>query len=168
MAFEVVSFVRGMHVIFASLWVGAAVFMAFVLGPHMASPAGGAFMRGLLGRGGSIAWFFPATGILTILTGAYVYNEMGYAADPFGGGARASVTIGAILALLALVHGAASLGPAQKRMKRIIDTIPANAPPTPEQAAELQRLGMKQGKGGAASAALIFVALLAMSLRVLF
>jgi len=169
MAFELVPFVRSLHVISAALWAGGAFFAAFVLGPHLAAagPAAGAFMSVVVRRGG-FTWFFAAFGLLTIVTGGYVYSEYGYASDPFGSVSRASVTVGAILALLAFLHGAAAMGPGQARMKKFVLTLPAGGPPTAAQTAELQRMGKKQGRAAAVSAGLIVLALLTMTLRVLF
>jgi uncharacterized membrane protein len=169
MAFETVAFVRALHVIFAALWVGGGFFASFILGPNLraAGPAAGPFMATVVRRGG-FSWFFALTGLVTIATGGFLYGELGYAAAPFGDGARASVTVGAILAVLALVEGAAVLGPNERRMKKLVQSMPAQGPPSAEQAAEMQRLGMKQGKASARSTVLITLALLAMTLRVLF
>lgn len=166
---DLTSAARALHVIFATLRTGGVLLMTFFIGPTLAAagPAGGPFMAALLRRGGTSPYFLTV-GLGTILTGGYIYHRLGYTSAPFATGASVAVTIGAILALGAIGHGAAVLGPNLKKMKAVLQSIPPGVPAPPEVAAKLQALGGEARQHTLIGAVLIGLALLAMTLRVLF
>ena len=165
MAFDPPTIARTVHVLAATLWVGGAVLMAFVLGPSLriAGPAAGPFMMTVLRRGGLSPYFLSLGGV-TILAGGYVYGDFGYGEDPFGSGSNAVITIGAIVALVAYIHGLAILMPNERKMKKLVRSMSPGAPPTAAQAAEMQQRAKKQGMQSALSALLLVFALIMMVL----
>lgn len=156
---------RALHIVAAVLWFGGAAFMAFVLGPSLAKagPAAGPFMSVVLRRGG-IAPYFMATGAITLLAGGYAYSKMGFASDPFGSTQATLLTVGAIIAVLVYIEGLVVLVPNERRMKRLVKSLPANKPPPPEAVATLQKLGERQGKMSAIGTAVLAISLLCMAL----
>jgi len=165
-AFDVTSLLRALHIVAAALWVGAGFFLAFVLGPSLAKagPAAGPFMSVVMRRGG-LSPFFAITGTVTILAGGAVYKDIvldGHG-GPFADGYATAMTIGAVLAILALLDGIFALMPNERRIKAAFREMPANGPPPAELVARIQALGMKQGKGSAVSAGLLTLALLCMT-----
>jgi uncharacterized membrane protein len=169
MAFDVPTFVRTIHIIAATLWVGGAVLMAFVLGPSLraAGPAAGPFMMTVLRRGGLSPYFLSLGGIV-ILAGGYLYGEYGYGEDPFGTGGRMVITIGALSAVLAYIHGLAILMPNERKMKALVRSMAPGTPPTAAQVTEMQERGQKQGVQSALSALLLLLSLILMTISRLF
>jgi uncharacterized membrane protein len=161
--------VRALHITAAALWVGSVFFMAFILGPSLAKagPAAGPFMMTVLRRGG-LSPFFITVALVTVLAGGYTYSKLGYAEHPFGDASSSVLSVGAILAVVALLDGIIVLMPNEAKMKRLVRSLPTQGPPPPEAVATLQKLGQKQGKGSAVSGALLVVALLCMTLHPLF
>jgi uncharacterized membrane protein len=151
-----------LHVTFATLWVGANVFQALVIGPAMkaAGPAGGGFLVALARRGG-IGKYMATVATLAVLFGAGAYFQGDYHEHAFElDGGYVWVTLGAILALLAYLHGWSVNFPTERRWMAFLATL--KGPPTPEQQQQLQAFGMKLGKNGAVSMMILFVAMLLM------
>jgi len=156
---------RALHIVAAVLWFGGAAFMAFVLGPSMAKagPAAGPFMAVVLRRGG-FSPFFMTTGAITLLAGGYAYGKMDLTGGPFGTTQATLLTVGAIIAVLVYLDGLFMLMPNERRMKRLVLSMPAKGPPPAETLASLQKMGEKQGKTSALSTAVLGIALLCMVL----
>ena len=73
---------RVLHVLIAAVWVGATVFMTFLVMPAIeaSGPAGGQVMMGLNRKG--ITAFFAALGGTTVLTGLYLFWRFTGGFDP--------------------------------------------------------------------------------------
>lgn len=155
--------VRALHILSSALWAGSAVFLAFVLGPSLrkAGAAAGPFMAVVLRRGG-FSGYFLTLGVVAVLSGGYLYGK-GVGKAAFDGAGNTVLTVGVILAILALLDGFIVLMPNERRMKAIVRSMP-QGPPPPETASRMQALGEKQGKASAAGAALILAALVCMVL----
>jgi uncharacterized membrane protein len=169
MAFDLPTFARFIHVVSASLWAGGAFLMAFILGPSFraAGPAAGPVMLTILRRGG-LSPYFASIGGLTILSGLYIYYAFGYTSSPFGGPGATVLTLGIVAGVVAYGLALFVLMPIERKSRAIARGLVPGAPPSPEQAAELQALGMKQGKGSAVTAAILILALLLMTGQRLF
>lgn len=168
MGFEFDLAVRAIHVISASLWFGAAVFLAFIMGPHLraAGSAAGPFMNVALRRGG-FSHFFVAAGTVAILAGGYTLHSAGYDNDLFGSADHIVLFVGVLFALAAYVDGLVVLLPNERRMKALARRMPPG-PPSPADAQAMAAMAQKQGKGSAIGGMLVVVAMLCMTLHGLF
>jgi uncharacterized membrane protein len=148
------------HVLFASLWFGGAVYQVRIIGGTLmaAGPQASGFLVALAKRRG-IGWYFALTGALTLLFGALLYGQEKVHESAFSGRGL-WLTLGALVAVLAYLHGAAINLPLERRWMRFTNDL--KGPPTKEQAQQLQDFGMRLGKNGAASAAMVGVAMLLM------
>ena len=159
-----------LHVLFASLWFGGGVFQVAVIGRGLmaAGPAAGGFVAALM-RNGGIGRFFAISGILTIVFGGILYGmEMkdGGITGAFEGRGL-WLTLGAIVAVLALGHGLAVNMPTERKLIALCKDL--KGPPTPKQAEEMGALGMKLGKAGGAGVMMVGAAMLLMLMnRVLY
>ena len=162
MDFQFVGLLVLLHVLFASLWVGAAIYQVTVIGPALmrAGPAAGGFLAALARRGG-IGRYFAAAGALTITFGGwlYGYEHAHKMLVPFQGRGL-WITLGAIVAILGFLHAVTMTIPVERKWMRLTNSL--RGPPTPEQGAQLQAYGMKLGKSSAISATMVGLALLLM------
>jgi hypothetical protein len=169
MAFSGTGLLVLFHVWFAALWFGAGMYQVAVIGRGLmaAGPAGGGFVVALMKKGG-IGRFFAISGLLAIIFGGILYGqEMGNGAisGPFEGRGL-WLTLGAIFAVLALLHGIFVNMPTERKLIALCKGI--NGPPTKEQAGRLQELGMKLGKNGVHAVIMVGLAMLLMLLSRVF
>ena len=168
MAFEAYGLLVLGHVLFASLWFGAGVYQVLVIGRgfRLAGPAAGGFIVTLMKNGG-IGRFFALSGILTILFGGALYGRlMSDGAIETFSGAGLWLTLGAIFAVLAFIHGLTVNMPTERKLIALCKEI--NGPPTKEQAGQLQALGQKLGKAGVHGVTMVSIAMLLMLLSRVF
>jgi uncharacterized membrane protein len=162
-----ITVLRIIHIFGAVAWVGGSIFVASILGPTVraAGPEGGRFMMrmasfGRLSRVLSIAststivagllLFYPISGGLN---GAWLASAHGI-----------TLTLGAIVGILAFLHGLFVSGRLSAKMKVVADQIMAvQGPPPPEKLKEAQELGAKLGSGVILTAAMGSIALILMS-----
>lgn len=149
-----------LHVLFASLWFGGAAYQVIVVGGTLrqAGPAAAGFMKTLAERGG-IGKYFAITGGLAILFGALLYGQEKIYDITFEGRGL-WITLGAVVAVLAYLHGMVVNMPTEKRWLAFMRGI--KGAPTKEQQAQLTEFGMKMGRAGGISFLMIAVAMLLM------
>lgn len=167
MAFEFYGLLLALHVLFASLWFGAGVYQVAVIGRGLmaAGPAAGGFVAALM-RNGGIGKFFAIAGGLTILFGAAVYGQgMGSNFEAFEGRGL-FITLGAVVAVLAYLHGLTSNMPTERKLIALVKELKGH--PTKEQTERMQALGMKLGKAGFVGVAMVGTAMLLMLLSRVF
>ena len=169
MAFSGTGLLVLFHVLFASLWFGGAVYQVRIVGGTLmsAGPAAGGFMQALARRKG-IGWYFALTGGLAILFGGILYGmEMqdGAISGAFEG-RGIWLTLGAIFAVAAYLYGMTHSLPLERKWMALSNGI--SGQPTKEQGQQLMEFGMKLGKSGAVSAALLGGAMLLMLLSRVF
>lgn len=155
------------HVLFASLWFGGAVYQVLVIGRTLmvAGPQAGGFLTTLAKRGG-IGTYFAITGGLAILFGALLYGAEKVHESAWSGRGL-WLTLGALVAVGAYVHGAVVNMPVERRWVAFVNGL--KGPPTKEQGEQLQAFGMRMGKNGVLSTILLAVAMVLMLMsRVLF
>lgn len=156
------------HVLFASLWFGAGVYQVAVIGRALmaAGPAAGGFVVALMKNGG-IGRFFALSGILTILFGGALYgNLMGDEAIETFSGRGLFLTLGAVVAVAAFIHGMVVNMPTERKLIALAKGL--KGAPTKEQAAEMGMLGQKLGKAGRHGVALVGTSMLLMLLSRVF
>jgi nitroreductase len=152
-----------LHVTAASLWFGGATYQVLIIGRTLmaAGPQAGGFTMALARRGG-IGRYFAISGGLAIVFGGLLYGqEMGSGAIASAWSGRGLwLTLGAVVAVLAYLHGLFASLPVERKWMALSKSI--SGAPTAAQAQQLQGYGMRLGKNGAVSAAMVAVAFLLM------
>ena len=158
--------VRALHIVAGALWVGGIVALSLFVAPSiMASgPAGGAVMKQLI-ETRKFPLYMMGMAILTVLSGFGLFwsdahgNET-FTHSPFG----RAISIGAALAIVALVLGMTVGAPSAKRLGALAAQAQARGgAPDPAAAAEMQRLQRKMQIVTRLAAALILLAVIAMA-----
>lgn len=157
---------RLVHVVLGVFWVGTILFIGLLLFPSVraAGPAGGQVMARLMERR-MPTWLF-ATSMLAMASGIWLLwrDTNGFQADLMARGPNLVFATGGVLAILATIIGFGINSPTAKRIGRLSAQIQAaGVPPTPEQAAELQRLQAVLFRGAQAAAALLLLTAVAMA-----
>jgi len=168
MQFESYGLLLALHVLFASMWFGAGVYQVAVIGRGLmaAGPAAGGFVAALM-RNGGIGRFFAISGALTIVFGGALYGMgMQDGSIKTFSGRGLWLTLGAIVAVLAFLHGVTSNLPTERKLKALVLSLKGH--PTKEQADQMQALGTKLGKAGAVGVAMVGTAMLLMLLSRVF
>lgn len=162
MAFTMHSFVLIMHVLFASLWFGGAVFQVLVVGSAMrrAGPAAIGFMQAVAKNGG-FAPYVAISGVVTVVAGGFLYYDSKIGQDAWTG-SNLWLSIGAILGVAALLEGIFGLRPLNNKWVAALSGIKVT--PTPEQGKQIADLGMRIGKMTLRSMVLIALAMILMLL----
>lgn len=165
---DLIAVVRFVHVTLAAFWVGGDVFFFLLIGPVLKAmgPAGETFATTLFRRGGFGKYLFPVS-TTTILAGAFLYVSQGYHLGPFATASNAVLTIGATIALIVFFAGLIYFLPRERALVRITRAIgPEGA--TPQQTAELQRLGVAMEKPSKVAVTGLALAFLLMVGRTIF
>lgn len=158
---------RLIHILFGVFWAGTAIFNAVFLLPAVRAlgPAGGPVMQEIAGKRKLPVYFFVA-GLLTVLSGfgLYWHDSHGFTNGFVRSAGGMTFGIGALLALIAVLLGVFVVTPAAIRAGKLGAEMAAGGkPPTPEQAAEMQRLQATLGKMAALAAILLTITTIAMA-----
>lgn len=119
---------RILHVVLGVFWVGAMLFNAFFLMPAMrdAGPAGAQVGAALMRKGW--ATVMPATALLTILSGLWLYwRVVGFGAAAMVSSRGLTFGLGGLAALIAFVLGVAVMRPSMMRSMALAQAA-ASAP----------------------------------------
>ena len=158
---------RIIHIFSAVTWVGGGIFLLSVLTPTVrdAGPDGGRFML-QLSKYGRLGRLLTISSILTVLAGILLFYpttgglNSSYMTSPNG----ITLTIGAIIGILAMLHGAFVSGPITRKMEAVAKQIlDGKGPPAPELMQQAQALGVKLGSNAGVSVGLAALALLFMA-----
>jgi len=158
---------RVVHIFCGVFWAGAAMLMAGFVSPAISSsgPEGGKFMQQLMGPR-RLSTFMSLSGILTVVAGAIMLWRLsnGNLASWFAPGYSASIAIGSLAGIIALVSGHLVQAPTAKKLARIGKELQAaGGPPKPEQLAEVALLQKRLWRGVQAGAILLAIAVLTMA-----
>jgi uncharacterized membrane protein len=137
-----------LHVFFAILWAGGAITAGFFIIPAVleSGPAGGSVMGGVVRRRFPI--IMTASGVVVVLTGLRLYM-MRFSLDWLGTTHGILLSIGVLAGLAAFVIGVLAQKPTVDKMGALgAKLAAAGAPPSPEDAAEMERLRSRLGKLG--------------------
>lgn len=158
---------RAIHVLAASLWVGAAVLnSAYVIPAIMASgPAGGQVMR-VMAQVRRLPVFMNTVMLTTLVSGGWLYwtDSGGLQWSWINSGIGLTFTLGAVLALTAAGLGQWIVLPMVKRLGQLGAVVMASGgPPSPEQATQMRALQQQLLRGTRAGATLVVLAVLLMA-----
>lgn len=160
---------RFLHVVAGALWVGSAFLFVGFIGPSAAEvgPSAGPLMSAAVKKR-KVATVITVLGAVTVVAGWIMWLRN---LDAYGGlsnwvGSRFGlvITVGAVLATITFVVGFLGVGRNVERMVHLGDEIAGSGgPPTPEQAASMQRLGAALEQYGRIDLALLLLAITAMA-----
>lgn len=158
---------RILHIAIGAFWVGAVVFIAAFLMPSVraAGPASGAVMQQLM-KGKLSLWLIGAA-IVTVLSGfgLYWHDSAGFQSAWLASGSARVFGLGGLLAVAGVIVGMGVSAPAARRMGELAARIQAGGrPPTPDEAAGLERLQVRLARAGVAGAVLLLLATVAMAI----
>ena len=158
---------RIVHVVFGVTWVGSMFFVSTFLVPSLGDvgPDGSKVVAALARR--KFMVFLPVAGILTMLSGLYLYWRVssGFAADYMRSGPGQTYGIGAALAIIAFVLGLTITRPAMMKSMQLAQSA-MSASPTEREAimAQAQALRARSASVGRLILALLMGATIAMSI----
>ena len=161
---------RIVHVLAGIFWAGSVYMLVLFVQPSVAAiaPAGAPFMAELLGKR-KLVDALIGLGSTTVVGGLFLYWHDWQLAGSFGTwvGTRfgATLTVGAVAAILALAIGVLGTRPNVVRLLAIGRSVAeSGGPPSPELAAEIARTQNRLKTFARISLGLIVVAALAMAL----
>ena len=160
-------FLRFTHILFGVFWAGTAMFTAAFLLPAVRTlgPAGGPVMQQIAQKQ-KLSVYFLVAGIFTVLSGIalYWYDSAGFTNEFMRSGGGMTFAIGGVLAIIAALLGIFVATPLGIRAGKLGATIAAGGkPPSPEQAAEMQRIQVKLGLSSLLAACLLTLTTIAMA-----
>lgn len=158
---------RIVHILAGVFWVGAALTTLLFIQPtaREVGPAAGPFMLHLAGRKRLIDFVLGAAG-LTVLAGLLMYWRVSGGLDPdwIGSAPGISLTVGSLCAIAALAIAGSIVRPTIMTTVAIGNAVAASgAPPTPEQATQLQALQHRSHAVGKVIVPLLIVAVIGMA-----
>jgi uncharacterized membrane protein len=158
---------RVVHIGAAILWVGAAFVFFFFIQPSVKDlgPDGQRFMGHLATRR-KLPLFITVSAIVTVLAGILLYWRASDGFDPdwISSGPGIGFTVGALTAIATLALGLSVSKPVADRMGALGREIAATgSPPSPEQAAEMQRLQARTVMVGRVSMVLLAISVVTMA-----
>ncbi len=167
-AFLIYSLVlRLIHIVAGMLWAGSAVFYFFFVEPTVRSlgPAAPQFMQTLIEKR-RYPMFMNIASTLTIVAGALLFwsTSGGFQWVWVASGSGLGFTIGSVVALVVYGIGFFMIRPRAERLGQLGKAIGmAGGPPSPEQAAELQKLNAEMTQIERVDVILLTVSLIAMA-----
>ena len=155
---------RLIHIFSAIFWMGSTLFIGLILEPAVTAlgPEGSKLMQRL--AGGQLSRAMSIAGLLTILSGLWMYGSVSGGFDPAVMlSARLPLTLGALAGFAALLVGALVQARATGKLKSLGQQIAAQgSPPTPEQVAQMAALQNTLRRGGRLNALLMVLAVIGM------
>ncbi len=117
---------RVVHIFFGVFWVGAALFLTFLVGPaaRRAGSAGVPFLLNLYGSN-AFAGVMAGGAILTTITGLALWDRVSnhFNADWFQADSAIVLTVGAIAGLLAAGHGLFAFNKYTRQAKQLSQEV---------------------------------------------
>jgi hypothetical protein len=140
---------RLIHIMGGVFWVGSVMFATYLLSPSLRAlgPGAGPVMN-QLARVRKMPLVMMTAGIATMGSGIWllIIDSAGDTGTWMRSGTGRTFSMGGGLAIVAFIVGMAVNLPASRRLGAIGATVAARGgPPTPEEAAELQRLQARMG-----------------------
>ena len=159
---------RLVHILAGVFWAGANFMMAGFINPSVkaTAPESGKFMQYLAQKSG-YPRYAEVAGWLTILAGLGLYWIVsgGFQISWFTSRRGIVLTIGGLLAIVAMIIGYVVQKPAAKRLSAVGKEIQASGgPPTPDQLAEIQAQQKKLSQGALWTAIVLAVSVAGMAL----
>ena len=159
---------RLFHIVGGVLWVGSAFLFAGFIGPAAAdvAPSSGPLLSNAVNKR-RVAKVVAGLAITTVIAGWLIWTKyaiqvgvVDWVTSSFG----LVLTIGGVLATIAAYVGITGIGNNVEKLVSIGDEVGASGgPPTPEQGAEMARLGAEIQRHSKIDIVLLFIAVIAMA-----
>ncbi|HKY83285.1 MAG TPA: hypothetical protein VJ160_00515 [Anaerolineales bacterium] len=164
---NLILFLRIVHIVGGVFWAGGAFIMAWFVEPAVraAGDDGRRFMQ-RLGATGRFSSAMAAAAGATVLAGLWLLwiFSSGFLSSFFGTGRGLALGLGMFLGIAAFVVGFVMQNRPMRLMAGIGRTVAAaGAPPTPSQAAEMEKLTGTVRQGGRIVAGLLLVTVILMA-----
>ncbi|HEU5205306.1 MAG TPA: hypothetical protein VFU17_13530, partial [Candidatus Limnocylindrales bacterium] len=159
---------RLFHIVAGALWFGSAFLFTGFVGPAAAetAPASGVVMSAVVKKR-RVAEVIKWLAITTVIAGWAMWLKFAIQIGPAEWATSAYglvLTIGGLLATAAAYFGITGIGNNVEKLVSIGDQVAASGgPPTPEQGAEMTRLGAEIKRHGQIDIVLLFLAVAAMA-----
>jgi hypothetical protein len=160
---------RFLHIVAGVLWVGSAFLFVGFIGPSAAEvgPSAGPLLHAAVKKR-RVAKVIVSLGVVSVVAGWIMWlrnlNAFGSWGDWVGSSFGLVITIGAVLATIALVEGFYGVGRNVERLVDLSDDVAASGgPPSAEQQLRIQHLGAELEKWGKIDLVLLLLAVSAMA-----
>jgi uncharacterized membrane protein len=160
---------RILHIVSGVFWVGSAFLFVGFIGPSAAEvgPAAGPLLYAAVKKR-KVAKVITVLGAVTVVAGWIMWirnwTQAASLGDWVGSSYGLVLTIGGVLATIAAYEGAFGVG---KNVERLVDVgaevAASGGPPSPEQQAEIDRLGHELERHGKTDIVLLTLAVIAMA-----
>lgn len=164
---DAIVWLRLIHIVCGVYWAGTLIFVATMLEPSVraAGPAGGGVMAALIHR--RFLTTTPIVAALTILSGIDLMRRVsaGFEAAWFSSSVGATLTTGAVAAVIAFIIGVGIMRPAALRVGQLAQKAPGatDAAAAEELQSAMAMLRQRSALAGRAVAALLTVTVAAMA-----
>ena len=157
-----------LHIFGGIFWAGGSAVFVYFVSPAVArtAPESSKFVANLTDKQKLSVWLSAGAGI-NVLAGLILYwiDSRGLSASWFSAAYGLSLTVGAVTGLAAFVIGIAFTRPRAERAGALGKEIQMGGkPPTPEQMAEMKKLGSELSFYGQLAVILLAIAILGMVL----
>jgi uncharacterized membrane protein len=153
---------RVAHILFGIMWIGAGLFMYFIISPTMQKMRSGEIVNNIVTHS-RYSLYMALSAIVTVVAGVLLYIRV-YSADWLSTGPGRVLTIGAIAGILAFGHGATAMPSAMDRLNKLGQEIATGGgPPSQDQLAALNDLQGKMTLHSRISLALGLIAVVGMA-----
>lgn len=158
---------RILHIASGIVWVGAAFFIVFIIGPtaQSAGPQGGPFVFRMYANT-SLPWSIPLAAFITVVSGLALYDRISdhFSADYMKSDSGIVLSIGAVFGILAFGHAMTTITRYSQQLKNLSREILAqDGPPTPEQAQQIGTIVPKAALHGRIVLGMTIIAVIGMS-----
>lgn len=158
----VLTVLRITHILAGIMWVGAGLFMVFIIAPTMQKMRNGEIIQNILTHSRYSVYMSVSAG-LTVLAGILLYVHV-YSADWLSTAPGIVLTIGAVAGILAAGHGGMALAPTQAKLAALGQEIAAGGGrPSESQVVALNELQAKITQHGRISLILGLIAVIGMA-----
>lgn len=167
MSVTLILLLRIVHLVMGVFWVGAVLLVAGFLEPtaRALGPDASKFIQHLM-RQKQLSKHITGAAVLTVLSGIWLYwiLSSGFQMAWITSGMGLSLTVGGLLAIVALIIGFAVSRPTAMRMGRLGQEIQASGgPPSDAQRAQMQALQTRMRWAGRVSSVLLLLAVIGMA-----
>ena len=164
---EIITYVRLLHIVFGTIWVGSNLFMALFLYPAVkrSGSIGSQFIPHLP-KTNNMPMTMTISGFIAIITGLWIiYYYSGFSWAYFTSSFGMCILIGGILALIAFLNGVFYIRPKGLKIDEIGNKIAQSGnPPTEEDLSQIGKLSQAIVKATNFEAVLLMLCLIFMSL----
>lgn len=160
-------FLRILHVLGGSAWIGGATVHAFFIAPSVkdSAPEGNKFMQQLMGRH-RFPLFMNLASLVTVLSGAVLYwsTSGGFRLAYVKSGPGLGFTIGSVVGILVWFFGFLVMRPRADKLGALGAAVAAaGGPPTSAQMVEMERLDSEMERFGRIDFLMLAISMLAMA-----